>query len=601
MALSALALNAQLAGNVEQGEKIVAKRAANREALQKFMDSRAELGQKVTPEQAMSFASELTNGGSFIYGFAPDMVTESILQDQNRQATLQQEAQAATMLKNLNEQERSLEGMLPFTDDDDITLVSNLSQQNPALKPILDKYATKIPEMRQRREQEAISNIMRDAVFTNEATPDNVEDLFPGLNKRTYDALKTRAKYVEEDRNIKNIDRFITKFREIKGSLTSDDRTFEITLDGNIAVAAAQTGFKISPNDKLYKDIRNSILAEREKVKREMAIKAFEERNVILQDPNFQVLAKQGYQEEAIKYIKSVYSTHPVLGEIPDDIWRSIIFGMGSANTAVNLTNTHSNLQQAAIVSFDEGQKHSAGIIATGLDEKYKPVAAIITNAFLLPEDFIAANNIKKDIESGMSVEEIVGKHNLKPASSRLEAVNERVNNYTASMPPVGKSVREFLDETVRSSSLQTLLSKGATPEEMYDFFNITAEKALKIPGAVAADIYRWRDQHAAEYASAMEVNKKVDEAESKKAMFQKSLNDTLAKYNAAVDAGAPRNEVEALAKAIRELETILKLEPQTLRPPRPTHASPWGSPSSPFGSQDGSLLEPSNSPYQSP
>lgn len=490
MALSALALNAQLAGNVEQEGKIVAKRAANREALQKFMDSRAALGQKVTPEQAMSFASELTNGGSFIYGFPPDMVTESILQDQNRQATLQQEAQSAAMLENLNKQTTALKNLIPDdSEEDDLQLYDRLVNQYPDARPILQRNIQNIPKMRQEREQEAILNVLRDPMFAHEATPENVRDLFKGYNSRVYDALATRAGYVEKERNQQKVANFITLFNQNKGALTMDDATFEQNLDGIIMTTAAQAGYKIQKGDRLYEDIKNSILGHRAKIKEQKFDLLYKMRNDALSNTHFQSLAAQGYLPEAISMIRGLIGYHPLAQYITDKDIMDVATGINNASLGVAVTNASASLYSSVSQQVDQSiGVNKQLLVSTDFDEDEMRVAQTVAGAYLLDVDYGTISNIQKDIKDGESADSIAAKYKLQPAGNIDILKAQKVQEASAFLPTPNTTMDAYQRESIKkiNDAVRTRISK-LPPEQqekaMEAIINQIISNARRLPG----------------------------------------------------------------------------------------------------------------------
>lgn len=498
MALSALAQVGLQTGARSQEDRIVGKRAANREALQKFLDSRAQMGATVTPEEAMRYATELTNGGSLIYGFAPDLVNQSLIEDQNRRAQLTQESQARDMLANMTSQEQSLGQLIPFTDDDPLTMVTQLGQKNPQLKPLLERSADKIPEMIRRKEQEAVSRAIQDPMFAAEATPENIKDLFPGYNTRVYDELKKRAGYVTDQRNQAITSRFVTQFNSNKAGLTMDDDTFERNLDGLIMITAAQTNMKINKGDKLYDDIRNSILGEREKFKQQKADAALKFKNDLMtQDSTFRALASQGYSKEAIDYIKGVYSWHPIAQYISDDDWSKVVFGIRDGNRAIVLADGNAQVTKAVTSQFEGDQATAKGILGSAkYDENQKYVAGIIGNAFILEPDLNTLEAIKADILDGKDAVSIAKKYNLQPMANRDIVISERIKNASTSMPPIGVSVEDYLQQAFNNAPLERI--NALKPEQrepaMAAYINAVIRNAMQIPGADRNRLQAWRD-----------------------------------------------------------------------------------------------------------
>jgi hypothetical protein len=497
MALSALAQVGLQTGSRNQEDRILGKRAANREALQKFMDSRAQMGATVSPEEAMRYATELTNGGSLIYGFAPDLVSQSLVEDQNRRAQLTQEAQARDMLTNMASQEQSLGQLLPFTDDDPLTMVTQLSQKNPQLKPILDRSADKIPEMLRRKEQEAIQRAIQDPMFGAEATPENVKDLFPGYNSRVYEELAKRAGYVTEQRNQATTSRFVTQFNANKSGLTMDDDTFERNLDGLIMITAAQTNMKINKGDKLYEDIKNSILGEREKFKTEKANAALKfKSDLMTQDATFRALAAQGYNKEALDYIKGIASWHPIAKFISDEEWGKVIFGIRDGNRAIGLADTNAKIYSSVATEFDKELQLARSQLATAqYDDEEKQVANIIANAFILPADYQVIEAIKQDILDGKDQNSIAQKYQLQPMFNRDIEINKRVQNASTGMPPIGVSVEDYLQQAFNNVPLERI--NALKPEQrepaMSAYINSVVRNAMQIPGADRARLEAWR------------------------------------------------------------------------------------------------------------
>lgn len=495
MALSALAETSLQIGSRQEEDRIVGRRAANREALQKYMDSRATLGHKVSPEEAMRYAAELTNGGSFIYGFAPDLVNESIVNEQNRQAKLAQEQQSSNMLANMTSQEDSISKLLPFADDDPLTMVTGLAQKNPELKPLLDRYADKIPEMLRRKEREAILTATQDPLFGGEATPENVRDLFPGYNTRVYDELSKRAEYATSVRNREITNRFITHFNQNKTGLSMDDATFERNLDGIIATTAAQTGMNIQKGDKLYEDLKNSILGERERFKAEKFREIREALRDLNADRNFQSLAALGYTEEAVKAVRAKLNWYPHADLITDQDIINVIQGIGDQNRAVNLATNTAAIQQQVATGFDQEIQLSRSLLATGdYDENEKQVANVVGFAYIIPSDVATIETIKADIKDGLSPIEIANKHSLVPMSMRDVEISKRVQNSSSFLPPIGVGAEEFLSSAVENFPFEAInnLPPEKREKAAQDWALGIHKQALQIPGANRHRLDQW-------------------------------------------------------------------------------------------------------------
>ena len=316
MALNPLATISTIAGYQGQNEATVAKRLRNAQTIQEVLRSKAAMGEKVSPKDAMSLAATLTGGNSLLYGYDNDLVTNSMLEAQNRNAQAVQLQQATGMMEQEQRQRDYLKNLFDFNQDfeSDVDLVDDLSKRFPEYQPLIEKNRSLLPNLYQSAVQEQADKMIGNPLFRAQVTEDNLDTDFGNIPKSVRKALSSNVPFIESERNKAQVGSFISKAMADNKIYTMDDQTFKDYIDPIIRTHAREVGItNLTP--KLYQDLKDSLYGLRSDYQRKLSDgkndAAWRIRLNIFSDPSMKALISQGQFDEALRFAKSLATGTP--------------------------------------------------------------------------------------------------------------------------------------------------------------------------------------------------------------------------------------------------------------------------------------------------
>lgn len=439
-----------------EGDNIRARRLENAKAMQDFMRSKAEMGEQVTYKDAISQWNNLTGGGSFIYGFSPDGLTEASVQAQNAKAREMQAATEVSTLASRQKEEDLIKNSLQPYLLSGAPIEKILAEaEKSGTRTALEKYLDKIPSWSQEATQQFITKSMLDPTISTVITPENMKQILPGLSDDAYARLEQPVRFAKNERDRQITASVIDSISRDKEALTLGLASNDMYAEALINMHAQKYGYQVTPEQmKMIKDAYRGM--REEYVNGQNAKKMGSMKELITAAST--IIASGDY-EAAKKFMRSfapVYGVDQSL--LTDEFLNNIIAGKFDVNNITQAAVDDNAVSQQIYQTVQEDTERAKLTLGTSFKGTDKEaLAAILLNNYIVDSDSVM--QVSEAIANHDTDRNGLGTGDKSPIESATEIANQ------LQLYPVSQAQNYMLNK--RSSMYKSFDVRNITLEEL--------------------------------------------------------------------------------------------------------------------------------------